>query len=96
MRQSITGVAPIHRAVTSTLPQKTNTLESIIDCNANLDTIDSNGWTALHHAAYNGDVDSANVLLQSGAKVNAFSNQGKTALHFAAMHNHVSVIRLLV
>jgi len=57
--QSITGVAPIHRAVLSTVAAKTATLNAIISCNANLDTLDSNGWSALIHAAYNGDFDSA-------------------------------------
>ena len=78
-------------------PQKGVALNAIItDCNANLDTLDSNGWTALHHASYNGDLESATTLLAKGAKVGAFSNLGKTALHFAAMKNHVDVIRTLL
>ena len=96
-RQSITGEAPIHKAVLSNEPQKKVALDTIItNCNANLDTLDSNGWTALHHASYNGDVDSTATLLAKGAQVGAFSNLGKTALHFAAMRNHVDVIRLLI
>jgi ankyrin repeat protein len=39
-----------------------------------MDILDSNGWTALHHAAYNGDLDSATILLDSGAKVDEYSN----------------------
>lgn len=74
MRQSITGEAPIHRAVLSHKAEKTLALESIITCNANLDTLDSNGWTALIHAAYHGDLESAKILLSNGAKVNAYSN----------------------
>jgi ankyrin repeat protein len=61
-----------------------------------LDTLDSNGWTALIHSSYHGDVDSATILIKQGANVNAFSNQQKSALHFAAMKNHVTVIRLLL
>ena len=96
-RQSITGEAPIHKAVLSSEPQKGVALNTIIiDCNANLNTLDSNGWTALHHASYNGDLDSATTLLAKGAQVGAFSNLGKTALHFAAMRNHTDVIRLLI
>ena len=96
-RMSITGTAPIHKAVLSTEPQKSVALNTIItDCNANLDTLDSNGWTALHHAAYNGDIDSATTLLAKNASVSAYSNLGKTALHFAAMRNHTEVIRLLI
>jgi len=96
-RMSITGTAPIHKVVLSTEPQKSVALNTIItDCNANLDTLDSNGWTALHHAAFNGDLDSAATLITKGASVSAYSNLGKTALHFAAMKNHTDVIRLLL
>ena len=65
-RQSITGEAPIHKSVLSnSIADKSAALSAIIvDCNANLDTLDSNGWTALHHAAYNGDLDSARTLLE--------------------------------
>jgi ankyrin repeat protein len=63
-------------------------LRAIIDSKANVDNMDSNGWTALHHAAHNGDLESASTLIQSGANVNAYSNQQKTPLHFAAMNNH--------
>ena len=69
MRQSITGEAPIHRAVLSHKIEKTFALESIIQCNANLDTLDSNGWTALIHASYHGDINSATMLIENGAKV---------------------------
>jgi len=49
-------------------------LKTIIESKANVDNMDSNGWTALHHAAYNGDLQSAEILLQSRANVNAYSN----------------------
>jgi len=94
-RFSITGEAPIHKVVLSVDANKTNALGAIIQCNANLDILDSNGWTALHHASYNGDLDSAKLLIEKGAKVRAFSNQERTALHFAAMKNHNQLIRLL-
>jgi len=54
--------------------EKEQTLETIIQCNANLNNIDSNGWTALHHAAYTGDLNSAEMLLQSGATIDCYSN----------------------
>jgi ankyrin repeat protein len=74
MRQSITGEAPIHRAVLSSKADKTLALAEIITCNANLNTLDSNGWTALIHASYHGDLECAKILIANGAKVNAFSN----------------------
>lgn len=95
MRQSITGEAPVHRAVLSTKADKPQALTQIIQCNANLDTLDSNGWTALIHASSIGDMDSVKTLVEAGADLHAYSNQQKQAIHFAAMHNHVHVIRYL-
>ena len=95
-KMSITGEAPIHKAVLSLDAQKTSALNTIIKCNANLDTLDANGWTALHHAAYTGDLESSKILLSSGAQVDAFSNMERTALHFASMKGHVSIMKLLL
>ena len=55
----ITMEAPIHKAVLSKDLKKKQALETIIDCKADMDILDSNGWTALHHAAYTGDLDSS-------------------------------------
>lgn len=93
---SIFGEAPIHKAVLTHVENKLAALATIIECKADVDNMDSNGWTALHHAAHNGDLESAQQLLNSGAKVNSYSNQQKTPLHFAAMNNHTQVIQLLI
>lgn len=94
---SIFGEAPIHKAVLSEEDNKPDALSTIIaDCQANVNTIDSNGWTPLHHAAYIGDYDSAIILIQSGAKINSYSNQQRTPLHLAAMNNHTNLIEILL
>lgn len=53
-KASIIGQAPIHKVVLSQMDEhyKETTLEQIFKCKAELDIVDSNGWTALHHAAY--------------------------------------------
>jgi ankyrin repeat protein len=56
---SIFGEAPIHKAVLTDHDKKEDALRTIIESKANVDNMDSNGWTALHHAAYNGDFESA-------------------------------------
>ena len=96
---SIFGEAPIHKAVLSKLKvaEKSLALHAIIDSKANMDNMDSNGWTALHHAAYNGDIESATILIRDGgANVNAYSNKQRTPLHFAAHNNHKMIIQLLL
>jgi len=52
------GQAPIHKAVLSHTGEKEreDTLDKIIDKKADVNIIDSNGWTALHHAAAIGDL----------------------------------------
>lgn len=61
-RSSIVGQAPIHKAVLSTQSEaeKAKTLDRIFKNNADVNIIDSNGWTAIHHAAFNGDLQSVN------------------------------------
>ena len=56
---SIFGEAPIHKAVLTKYHDKEIALRAIIESKANVDNMDSNGWTALHHAAYTGDFESA-------------------------------------
>ena len=58
-KQSIFGQAPIHKAVLTSTDKKEDALRSIIESKANVDNMDSNGWSALHHAAYNGQFESA-------------------------------------
>jgi ankyrin repeat protein len=92
---SIFGEAPIHKAVLAKVKEteKMMALQAIIDTKANTDNMDSNGWTALHHAAHNGDFEAAAILIKEGhANVNAYSNQQRTPLHFAALNNHKTVI----
>ena len=93
---SIFGEAPIHKAVLSEKPDNAETLKQIIDCEAEIDNIDANGWTALHHAAYKGNYETAQVLLESGARIDAFSNSKKCPIHFAALNNNYEILRLLI
>lgn len=58
----------------------------------------SDGFTALHYAAFFGKADVAHVLIESGARVdaytqNAFANQ---PLHAAAAGRHLEVCRILL
>ena len=76
---------------------KQDALGAIVEeCHADVNNIDSNGWTPLHHACYIGDLNSASFLIENGSKVNAYSNKNRTPLHLAAMNNHVDVIKALL
>lgn len=56
------------------------------------------GWTALHFAAYFGQIDAARVLLDQGADPNAVSENARRArpLHSAAAGRHFAVCDLLI
>lgn len=100
-KASIIGQAPIHKVVLSTMDEhyKETTLEQIFKCKAELDIVDSNGWTALHHAAYaknDEELRSVQLLVEQGANFKAISNQFKTPLHFAALQNNPKVLKFLL
>ncbi|XP_063241048.1 ankyrin repeat and MYND domain-containing protein 2 isoform X2 [Bacillus rossius redtenbacheri] len=61
------------------------------------DILDENGMTPLQHAAYKGNTEIAQMLLDQGADVNSGSHDhGYTALHFAALSGNAELCQLLL
>ena len=56
----------------------------LLDHGANVDFVNSQGWTALHHAACHGKYEAMSILLDAGARVDIRSLRGNTALHLLA------------
>lgn len=54
-----------------------------------------NGYTPLHIAARQNQMEVASSLLQYGASANAESTQGVTPLHLAAQEGHADMVILL-
>ena len=54
------------------------------------------GDTALMWAAWIGDDDSVEVLVEAGASVNIHSRSGSTALIWAARQNHTEIVKTLI
>jgi ankyrin repeat protein len=52
--------------------------------------------TALHLAAFNGQVEVTRILLEHKADQNAPDREGRTPLHLASLNGHIDVVRLLV
>ncbi len=40
------------------------------------------GWTSLHSASYNGNIDVAQLLLKNGAEIDTKDNNGKLSISF--------------
>ncbi|GFO31055.1 ankyrin repeat domain-containing protein [Plakobranchus ocellatus] len=57
---------------------------------------DGEGRRAIHHAASNGNVECARLLLKAGAISNCADLQGKTPLHLACLMGHTDIVHLLV
>lgn len=70
-------------------------LKLINKCGGEIDSTDSDGWTALHHAVQKGDSDSVCFLLENGANIHVFSNKGHFPIHIAALNNKDRIIDIL-
>jgi uncharacterized protein len=58
---------------------------------------DDDGWTPLHCAAFKGDLEVVELLLDKGAPPDTRDNKNKwTALHYAAAHGHSRLIAPLI
>eukprot|EP00743_Colponemidia_sp_Colp-15_P006955 GILK01007506.1.p1 GENE.GILK01007506.1~~GILK01007506.1.p1 ORF type:complete len:695 (+),score=117.29 GILK01007506.1:48-2132(+) len=89
--------APLHAAVEHAHKTKDiKLLEYLLDSKADVNVIDSNGWTPLHFAAEWGESTCAEMLLSRNADVDARSNKRRSPLHLAAQENNVNVANLLV
>jgi ankyrin repeat protein len=55
----------------------------LIKKGANVNALQQGGFTALHAAAQNGNLDLCKLLIEAGADMNARTTEGQTALDFA-------------
>lgn len=99
-KKTIFGVTPLHTSIENYHKTKDDkALNYVIKCNADIDISDSNGWTGLHHAAKNGDLEVCKELCENRynkANVNKFSNKGYYPIHIAAMFDNYEIIEYLI
>jgi len=57
---------------------------------------DAHGWSPLHFAALNGDLDLARLLLSVGAEVDGRDGVGLTPLDIAALKGHHGMVEFLI
>ena len=71
-------------------------VDSILKAKGDPNEIDSDGWTPLHHAAYEGNTGIAESLIVSKANPNLKEKGGGTPLHWAARKGDTSIIKTLI
>lgn len=71
-------------------------LRTAIRPDANLNGVDSQGWTPLFHSANQGNTEALNLLIQAGADVNHGKETGFTALFSAVSGGHIEAVRTLL
>ena len=92
---------PIHAAacqVTKTsLEQVLQSMEASTDETATINDLDSEGWSPLHRAAWNGLGNSVKTLLNHGAILSVRTGEGRktTPLHYAAGMGHLECVNIL-
>ena len=83
--------------VTATLAKQDDMVRLLLDHKADVMTRTKKGMTALHAAAYVGNLPAAKLLMAHGAYVNDQANFAHiTALHGAAEENHLASVKALV
>jgi ankyrin repeat protein len=71
-------------------------LNNAIQSGVDLNSADSQGWTALFHAAHRGWREGMRTIIQAGADVNHGSEYGFTALFSAVGSGCLESVQLLV
>lgn len=63
-------------------------LQEMIDAGMDVNAVDD-GWTALHHACWEGQLEAVRFLLSAGADTNKQNGRdGRSAIHFACSVHH--------
>ncbi|XP_019852596.1 PREDICTED: ankyrin repeat and SOCS box protein 13-like [Amphimedon queenslandica] len=81
--------------ILSAIGGHTQCISILYDAGAKLDDKDTDGFTALHHAASNGHLYAVQLLLDLGANPMASSRFGVTPLHLATSSGHTPMLQLL-
>lgn len=61
-----------------------------------LNQTDSSGLAAIHHASIHGHVETLELLLKYGCRVNVMTDSGMTALHYGCQSQSIDVVRVLL
>ncbi|XP_039631898.1 caskin-1 isoform X4 [Polypterus senegalus] len=87
-------IATVQKLLQRPRPGKAKLLGSTKRVNVNVQ--DTDGFSALHHAALNGNTDLISLLLESQATVDIRDQKGMRPLHYAAWQGKVEPMKMLL
>jgi len=82
--------------IEQTIANHTLQVKKLIEQGANVNMTDDSGFTSLHYASREGNVEIVRLLLQKGANTNNQNKIGFTALHYAVMNGNIDIASLLL
>jgi ankyrin repeat protein len=86
------GVRPLHSAAAA---RRWDLVMTILEHGADVNSKQAGGWTALHHAAQQGDRDAASMLLSRGADREAVNDRDQTPADVARGLGHEDLVAVL-
>lgn len=84
------GCTPLHH------PGRSQHISLSLEYGPDLQAKDSEGWTVLHQAAWNGHEKTVKYVLKKGADISSKAENGWTALHQATWNGHRAVVKCLL
>lgn len=73
----------------------TTFIQACLTAGTPVDSVEGNGWTALHAAAFSGQEEVVTLLLKSGANTTLKDKNGKTPLDLANSKKHLTIAKIL-
>ena len=80
----------------SVLSEDAVQVQALLDAGSDINETNNYGWTALMHAARNGDSELVKLLISKGAQVDLQDDSGWTALMRAARKGYVEIVETLI
>ena len=71
-------------------------MQALVDAGAYLDSQNTQGWTPLHRAAFNGRSEICAYLVGKGASVHSVNKEGNSALHLAAASSSIGTVEAIL